>query len=66
VTRLFPVNHSLGLRSASICAALLMACGLAGTLGCTVGPRYKRPAAPVPDTWKGEGPWQGRMVADIS
>jgi multidrug efflux system outer membrane protein len=64
VTRLFPVNHSLGLRSASICAALLMACGLAGTLGCTVGPRYKRPAAPVPDTWKGEGPWQAAAPKD--
>ena len=23
------------------------------TVGCTVGPEYKRPAAPVPDTWKG-------------
>ncbi|MGA7293402.1 MAG: efflux transporter outer membrane subunit [Terriglobales bacterium] len=28
------------------------------TVGCTVGPEYKRPAAPVPDTWKGVGPWQ--------
>jgi outer membrane protein, multidrug efflux system len=27
-------------------------------LGCTVGPGYKRPAAQVPDTWKGEGPWE--------
>ena len=26
--------------------------------GCAVGPNYKRPTAQVPDTWKGEGPWQ--------
>ena len=26
--------------------------------GCAVGPNYKRPTAEVPDTWKGEGPWQ--------
>jgi NodT family efflux transporter outer membrane factor (OMF) lipoprotein len=27
--------------------------------GCAVGPNYKRPAAPqVPDTWRGQGPWQ--------
>ncbi len=25
---------------------------------CTVGPRYKRPTAEVPDAWKGQGPWQ--------
>jgi multidrug efflux system outer membrane protein len=31
---------------------------LAMTLGCTVGPEYKRPTAPVPDTWKGQGPWE--------
>jgi multidrug efflux system outer membrane protein len=64
VTRLFPVNNNLGPRSAWICAALLMACSLAGTLGCTVGPRYKRPAAQVPDTWKGEGPWQAAAPQD--
>lgn len=48
--------------------ALLMACSLAGTLagtlGCTVGPRYKRPTAQVPDTWKGEGPWQAAAPKD--
>lgn len=33
-------------------------------LGCTVGPRYKRPAAQVPDTWKGEGPWQAAAPKD--
>lgn len=45
-------------------AALLMACSLASTLGCTVGPRYKRPTAQVPDTWKGEGPWQAAAPKD--
>ena len=34
------------------------------TLGCTVGPGYKRPAAQVPDTWKGEGPWQTAAPKD--
>ena len=33
-------------------------------LGCTVGPHYKRPAAPVPDSWKGEGPWQTAAPKD--
>jgi len=32
--------------------------------GCTVGPGYKRPAAQVPDTWKGEGPWQTAAPKD--
>lgn len=26
--------------------------------GCSVGPNYKRPSAEIPDTWKGQGPWQ--------
>lgn len=39
---------------------------LAATLltGCAVGPRYHRPAAQVPDTWKGEGPWQTAAPKD--
>jgi NodT family efflux transporter outer membrane factor (OMF) lipoprotein len=38
---------------------------LAGfTVGCTVGPGYKRPTAQVPDTWKGEGPWQAAAPKD--
>ena len=32
--------------------------------GCTVGPGYKRPTAQVPDTWKGEGPWQTAAPKD--
>jgi len=32
--------------------------------GCTVGPAYKRPAAEVPDTWKGQGPWQTAAPKD--
>ena len=34
------------------------------TVGCTVGPGYKRPAAQVPDAWKGEGPWQTAAPKD--
>jgi NodT family efflux transporter outer membrane factor (OMF) lipoprotein len=41
-------------------AAALLGC----TVGCTVGPRYKRPTAQVPDTWKGEGPWQTAAPKD--
>jgi outer membrane protein, multidrug efflux system len=35
-------------------------------LGCTVGPRYSRPSAPVPalDAWKGEPPWQQAAPKD--
>ncbi len=34
-------------------------------VGCTVGPAYKRPVvAQVPDTWKGEGPWQAAAPKD--
>ncbi len=45
------------------CCALLVVALLSG-LGCTVGPRYKRPAVQVPDTWKGEGPWQAAAPKD--
>jgi NodT family efflux transporter outer membrane factor (OMF) lipoprotein len=37
---------------------------LAATLGCTVGPGYKRPTAEVPSAWKGEGPWQTATPKD--
>ena len=52
-------NKSVGLRTVWLTAALL-AC----TVGCTVGPAYKRPAAQVPDAWKGEGPWQTAAPKD--
>ncbi len=32
--------------------------------GCAVGPRYRRPTAQVPDTWKGQGPWQTAAPKD--
>ncbi len=32
--------------------------------GCAVGPRYHRPATQVPDTWKGQGPWQTAAPKD--
>ena len=44
---------------------LLVAALLVGaSLGCSVGPRYKRPTAEVPNTWKGEGPWQAAAPKD--
>jgi multidrug efflux system outer membrane protein len=50
----------LRLKSALLAVSLL----IVGTVGCTVGPRYKRPTAQVPDTWKGEGPWQTAAPKD--
>ncbi len=38
--------------------------GAALLTGCAVGPNYKRPAADVPGTWKGEGPWQAATPKD--
>jgi NodT family efflux transporter outer membrane factor (OMF) lipoprotein len=32
--------------------------------GCAIGPRYQRPTAQVPGTWKGEGPWQSAAPKD--
>jgi NodT family efflux transporter outer membrane factor (OMF) lipoprotein len=39
---------------------------MAFTPGCTVGPRYSRPAAPTPapDAWKGQPPWQQAAPKD--
>jgi multidrug efflux system outer membrane protein len=45
----------------SLIPALILAALLTG---CTVGPRYHRPAAQIPDTWKGEGPWQTAAPKD--
>jgi NodT family efflux transporter outer membrane factor (OMF) lipoprotein len=47
----------LALGGALLAATLLIS-------GCAVGPNYKRPAAPVPDTWKGQGPWQAAAPKD--
>lgn len=44
-----------------LCAIVLLA---VCAVGCTVGPGYRRPTAPVPDTWKGEGPWQTAAPKD--
>jgi multidrug efflux system outer membrane protein len=32
--------------------------------GCTVGPRYRRPAAPAPDAWKTQPPWEQAAPKD--
>jgi NodT family efflux transporter outer membrane factor (OMF) lipoprotein len=56
------MNWSLKERiSPTLLAATLVA---ASSLGCTVGPGYQRPAVQVPDTWKGEGPWQTAAPKD--
>ncbi len=48
----------------SVLALCALVCALVGMLGCTVGPGYKRPTAPVPDAWKGAGPWQTAAPKD--
>jgi outer membrane protein, multidrug efflux system len=59
VKRLPPV-----MKCASLAAVLFAGCSLVCSLGCTVGPRYKRPTTQVPETWKGEGPWQTAAPKD--
>jgi len=51
-------------RFPSITNSILAAGVLLLTTACTVGPGYKRPTAAVPDTWKGEGPWQTAAPKD--
>jgi NodT family efflux transporter outer membrane factor (OMF) lipoprotein len=50
-------------KRAAIPAALAL---LVLAAGCTVGPRYSRPAAPVPapDAWKTQPPWQQAAPKD--
>jgi len=51
-----------GPRHMGVFGAIMFAAAL--TTGCAVGPNYKRPAADVPGTWKGEGPWQAAAPKD--
>lgn len=44
----------------SLLGCVLISC----TVGCTVGPEYKRPTAPVPSAWKGQGPWETAAPKD--
>jgi outer membrane protein, multidrug efflux system len=68
VKQLSPVvevgSKRLDLKKRSLKIVFLAAALLASTVACTVGPGYKRPAAQVPDTWKGEGPWQAAAPKD--
>ncbi len=56
--KLFSVSPCL--RGGCYAVVLLAGC----MVGCTVGPGYQRPTAQVPDTWKGEGPWQTAAPKD--
>ncbi|HZW80767.1 MAG TPA: efflux transporter outer membrane subunit [Candidatus Deferrimicrobiaceae bacterium] len=51
------------MKRAALCSVLML---LALTAGCTVGPRYSRPAAPAPapDAWKTQPPWQPAAPKD--
>jgi len=50
-------------RRVAIAGALAL---LAFATGCTVGPRYSRPAAPAPapDAWKTQPPWEQAAPKD--
>jgi outer membrane protein, multidrug efflux system len=58
------VKGSRPCTTSSWATAWLTVGALVCTLGCTVGPGYQRPTAQVPDTWKGEGPWQTAAPKD--
>src|SRR5260370_10619596 len=45
-------------------ALYALVCAFVCTLGCTVGPGYKRHTAEVPDAGKGAGPWQTAAPKD--
>jgi outer membrane protein, multidrug efflux system len=52
-------------RPSSLAASLGLIFALLFALGCNVGPTYKRPpVAQIPDTWKGQGPWQAATPRD--
>lgn len=55
--------QSGSLRTASAAAAALFAMCVAG---CTVGPKYVRPAADVPDAYKEMGDWKPSQPADTA
>ena len=59
MSRLPPVSTNVA-RVFALLAVVTLLC----TLGCTIGPRYKRPIAQAPDTWKGEGPWEAAAPKD--
>jgi outer membrane protein, multidrug efflux system len=50
-------------KQAVLCVSLSL---LIAAVGCTVGPRYSRPAAPAPapDAWKTQPPWQPAAPKD--
>lgn len=53
------------MKPAARLSALVLLC-TAGLIGCTVGPRYSRPAAPAPapDAWKTQPPWEQAAPKD--
>src|ERR1700731_335594 len=52
----FVVSASLAIASFSLAAWLV---------GCTVGPNYHRPTAPVPATWDVQDPWRESAPKDL-
>ncbi|HEV2116077.1 MAG TPA: hypothetical protein VGR48_08645, partial [Terriglobales bacterium] len=52
------VGSKSGLRLFPALGAASVALGLLIAAGCTVGPRYSRPTAPVPPVYKESGAWK--------
>ena len=61
--RLHAISHG---RLRRLSGGVLLAAGFLLLIGCTVGPRYTRPAAPVPPTYKESGTWRQAQPSDQS
>src|SRR6202162_167734 len=59
--RNFKQNYFVARASAAIGSFSLVAC----LAGCTVGPNYHRPTAPVPATWDVQEPWRESAPKDL-
>src|ERR1700686_5538269 len=57
----FKQNYFVGRASVAVGSFSLAAC----LAGCTVGPNYHRPTAPVPATWDVQEPWRESAPKDL-
>src|SRR6202051_924735 len=57
----FKQNYFVGRASVAVGSFSLVA----GLAGCTVGPNYHRPTAPVPATWDVQEPWREIAPKDL-
>ena len=60
-SRNFKQNYFVARAAAAVGSFSLAAC----LTGCTVGPNYHRPTAPVPATWDVQEPWRESAPKDL-